>query len=215
MPREVYEMETRPAKPAKLIRAIGRGCVGLLLFAQAAPSAAADDPASLDRLHDIVIPPPVPWWPPAPGWHVLAFVLVLLLVLGLAELWQHHCANAYRRAALRELDRLEEKTRWQELPGLLKRVALAAFPRSEVAGLTGASWITWLNQNGGGIKFSPNSARLLSGEVYNPDTIKTLTVENWQETATTVRHWIHSHRAGPSPSSVSEAEKAEIPGGGR
>jgi hypothetical protein len=128
---------------------------------------------------------------------------------------QHHRANAYRRAAFRELDRLEEKNRWQELPGLLKRVALAAFPRSEVAGLTGASWITWLNQNGGGTKFSRNSAWLLSGEVYNPDTTKTLTVEQWQETATTVRHWIHSHRAGPSSSPGLEFGKAEIPERGR
>jgi hypothetical protein len=27
----------------------------------------ADDPGSLDRLHDIATPPPAPWWPP-PLW---------------------------------------------------------------------------------------------------------------------------------------------------
>ena len=59
-------------------------------------------PTSLDRLHDVIAPPPVPWWPPAPGWYYLfAFVLVLLVVLTIRGIirWQH---NRYRREALAE-----------------------------------------------------------------------------------------------------------------
>jgi hypothetical protein len=36
---------------------------------------------SLDRLHDIVQAPEVPWWPPAPGWFWLGAGLIILLVL--------------------------------------------------------------------------------------------------------------------------------------
>ena len=32
------------------------------------------DPGSLQNLHDIVVPGPAAWWPPAPGWYVLAAV---------------------------------------------------------------------------------------------------------------------------------------------
>src|SRR6187549_271512 len=98
------------------------------------------DPTSLDRLHDIVAPPPVPWWPPAPGWYwILGFVLVLLLVLVLRGIlrWQH---NRYRREALAELDRQEAALAAPEqravalasIAGLLKRAALSAWPRTEV-----------------------------------------------------------------------------------
>ena len=40
------------------------------------------DPGSLDRLHDIVSPPPAPWWPPAPGWYALGLIVLLLLGVG-------------------------------------------------------------------------------------------------------------------------------------
>ena len=39
------------------------------------------DPASLANLRDIVEPPPVPWWPPAPGWWFLLTVLGLIAIL--------------------------------------------------------------------------------------------------------------------------------------
>lgn len=35
------------------------------------------DPTSLDRLHDLVLPSSVPWWPPAPGWYGVLGLLVL------------------------------------------------------------------------------------------------------------------------------------------
>ena len=38
------------------------------------------DPASLENLRHIVQPAPVPWWPPAPGWWLLALILIGLLV---------------------------------------------------------------------------------------------------------------------------------------
>ena len=58
------------------------------------------DPTSLDRLHDIVAPPPVPAWPPAVGWYWViatgAVAAVYLVLLALSR-WQK---NRYRREAL-------------------------------------------------------------------------------------------------------------------
>jgi hypothetical protein len=108
-----------------------------------------NDPASLENLHDIVAPIPVPWWPPAPGWLFLGglFLLVLLIVLTRAVL--RYRRNTYRRAALTELQRVAAET--EPLPlisGLLKRTALATYPREDVAGLTGEAWVEWLAETG-------------------------------------------------------------------
>jgi hypothetical protein len=51
------------------------------------------DPTSLDRLHDIVAAPAMPWWPPAVGWYWLFGLLFLLLIVFLLRsllLWQHN-----------------------------------------------------------------------------------------------------------------------------
>ena len=109
------------------------------------------DPASLDRLHDIVAPPPVPWWPPAPGWYfVLGLLLVLFLVLSVRAFihWQR---NRYRREALAEFARLEKLLRASaspsavlaELSRLLKRAAVTAFPRAQVGCGADARWRWW------------------------------------------------------------------------
>ena len=54
---------------------------------------------SLDRLHDIVLPPEVSWWPPASGWYVVGGILLLLLLFLVHRARKHWLANAYRRAA--------------------------------------------------------------------------------------------------------------------
>lgn len=100
-----------------------------------------NDATNLDRLHDIVVPEPIPWWPPAPGWYfVMAtafFGVMFLIYLG----WNRWRPNAYRRVALQELETAKTVGAISEL---LRRTALAVWPRTEVAALTGAAWPRWL-----------------------------------------------------------------------
>ncbi|HEX5397911.1 MAG TPA: DUF4381 domain-containing protein [Verrucomicrobiae bacterium] len=158
---------------------------------------------SLDRLHDIVVPAPAPWWPPAPGWYwVLGFGLVLILVLVVRGFirWQH---NRYRREALAELEQLEPKlnSSGQRAAGLLalsellKRTALTAFPREQVATLTGTKWFAFLDQTAKGSNFSLSLGMTLETSIYDPRTADTLDDRKLQELTAAVRHWIKNHKA--------------------
>jgi len=97
--------------------------------------------SSLDRLHDIVLPPEVPWWPPAPGFWFLCVLILAPVFLFAWRSWRHWRADAYRRAALRELANASSPAM---LAAVLRRTALAAFPREMVAVLTGSRWVDWL-----------------------------------------------------------------------
>ena len=102
-----------------------------------------EDPASLSRLHDIVVPPPVSWWPPdTGGLLVLAGVIFCLILIGFQKYLRYR-KNRYRRAGL---DLLDDASTAQEVSVILKRVALAAFPREQVASLYGAQWADFLNR---------------------------------------------------------------------
>ena len=99
------------------------------------------DSISLDRLQDIVEPSAVPWWPPAMGWWILLALLVAALVCWAIKLCQVLKANAYRSRALREI---ESAVTFAEMNAILKRTALAVYPRETVARLSGANWFDWL-----------------------------------------------------------------------
>ena len=70
----------------------------------------------LDQLEPLIAPAPIDWWPPAPGWWLLA-LLVPLMVWGLTRLWQRlkrrrtasvsdNALDPLRLAALAELEQL-------------------------------------------------------------------------------------------------------------
>ena len=111
------------------------------------------DPTSLQNLNDIVLPAQVSWWPLAAGWYFLIGLLLIVLAwygYRSIRLWLR---NRYRRAALQELRQLAEnlqnendrESSLRQIPVLLKRTALSAYPRTQVASLVGGDWHEFLN----------------------------------------------------------------------
>lgn len=106
-------------------------------------------------LRDLHLPQATGWWPPAPGWWVLLFVILAALGLVALRIYRRWQRNAPRRHALRELARCEAAylehrnpvLLGKELSALLRRGMLAYAPRAEIAGLTGAAWLEWLDQD--------------------------------------------------------------------
>lgn len=101
------------------------------------------DQYSLNNLIGIVVPDSPPLWPPAPGvWIALAITVLLILFTG----WRMHKnrkRNAYRKAGLLLLG--DVKTA-HDVSVIMKRVALAAFPREQVASLYGNDWAEFLHE---------------------------------------------------------------------
>ncbi|MEJ1972502.1 MAG: DUF4381 domain-containing protein [Lacunisphaera sp.] len=177
------------------------------------------DPASLDRLHDIVAPPSVPWWPPAPGWYyVIVLLLVLVLVLAICGLI-HRQRNRYRREALAEFARQEKRlgdpaqrvAALAVLAELLKRAAVTAFPREQVAALTGPVWFSFLDQTGRCTFFSRGEGARLEAAVYDPAGAMQLDEAAARVLAQRVRHWLRHHRINPPrpSSSYSSSERSD------
>jgi len=100
-----------------------------------------ENSTSLNRLHDIIVPPDVSWWPLAQGWYVL-----IVLILGAIVYWSYRTyrqwqANTFRRAALQELASADSISAISEL---LRRTALKSASRRIVASQTGSNWPAWL-----------------------------------------------------------------------
>ena len=118
-----------------------------------------DDAGSLSNLRDLAMPPAIPFWPPAAGIWILAAALLAILAIVAWRVFMTYRANAYRRAALAEVDALEHalqggSLRSQAIPtrvfSILKRTALAAFPRSVVASLSGNAFVSFLATSAAG-----------------------------------------------------------------
>jgi hypothetical protein len=154
-----------------------------------------NDQASLANLNDIVLIPPPPWWPPAPGWYALAFALLIILIWSIYHLWHRYHSNRYRRAAMAELTQIETEQSAHAaslLPALLKRTALHAYPREQVAALSGEQWRGFLDQHCASEPFKGEAGDLLTKLAYHPDAIKR---SDLQPLLNSAKFWIKHHRA--------------------
>lgn len=168
------------------------------LFAMLPVVAAEDkDPASLERLADIVTLPPVSWWPPAPGWYAVMGIVLLLFMSIAIMMWQHKRRNAYRAAALAELKQVGKGPQAaNRIAQILKRTALTIAPRNSVASLTGDNWVQWLNQTGNGVVFSETASKILSTDLYSVEQADDEAIDALAHTA---QAWITQHRAVSIP----------------
>jgi hypothetical protein len=120
---------------------------------------------SREAMHGMILPPPIPLWPATPAWYVLGALILLGLIWLAWRGWKAWRRNAYRREALRELETAQAPA---EIAILLKRTALAAWPRARVASLTGAEWASWLRASAPRARLTEATARLLAELAYLP-----------------------------------------------
>jgi hypothetical protein len=120
------------------------------------------------------LPEPVTWWPPAPGWWLLTGLALIGVALLLYGAYRYRRRGALARQARAELAALQaafERERdpvalARGLSRLLRRFALARFPRQEVAGLTGEAWLAFLDTHGGEGRFRDGPGRVLIDAPY-------------------------------------------------
>ncbi len=156
------------------------------------------DPGSLTLLHDIVLPDVVSWWPPAPGWYVFTTFLLLATATGAWLGWRRRQARRYRRQALKELRALREAN---DNPGstasniliLLKRTALAAYPRAQVADLSGQQWWAFLDRTSTGNAFSSDFGPLATDLAYRAALHESDQHQQLGVLFDTAEHWIVTH----------------------
>lgn len=118
-------------------------------------------------LRDIHLPPEIGWWPPAIGWWILV-ISVLLLVYGAIHAYRYFTRKTAMTQAAKLLDilRLEDDTpsleKIRQLSCLLRRLAISTDTRSEVAGLHGIAWLSYLDQSVPGTPFTQGPGRVLA-----------------------------------------------------
>jgi hypothetical protein len=157
----------------------------------------------LELLRDIALPEPIGWAPQTVGWWILLALIVAAGVAAAILIRRRRRAGLYRRMALAELERIEAamtdpgagRSAAAELPALVKRTALAVFPRGEVASLSGDSWLRFLDESYGGKGFSAGPGKLLPSLAYAPtDSPAAPSGDSLRELTELLRDWIRSHR---------------------
>lgn len=146
------------------------------------------------QLRDIHLPGLPDFWPPAPGWWVLAAIALGLGAWAGVLLWRQLRIRRQRRHILALLERMEQSTNGTATPEflaqlsrLMRRLALMRFPRQEIASLTGIKWLQFLDSSGGNGQFSQGPGKVLAQGPY----MRKLRDEVDHRALTTViRQWI-------------------------
>lgn len=105
-------------------------------------------------LRDLHLPTDIGWWPLAPGWWLLAGLLVLALLYLVYRLWRSWSRAAPRRAALAEFRQLRDQFDRDNnlvsfvngISTLLRRAMLSCQPRRDIAGVVGEEWLRILDR---------------------------------------------------------------------
>jgi hypothetical protein len=136
-------------------------------------------------LRDIHLPGAIGWWPPAPGWWVLA----VLVLAGFAVYAVHYYRARHKRVALRAVTRVraaleqgaEPVACLQNVSTILRRFAMTslAAPRgadlavADVPGLVGERWLKFLDDCWRRTEFSSGVGRqLLVAPYARPNSIE-------------------------------------------
>lgn len=158
------------------------------------------------QLRDIHLPATPEFWPPAPGWWIVAFVVLALLGWISVIVWRRIKIQQQRKQIFNLLEQLEQSSSdmhtadfLAQVSRLMKQIALMHFPRQSIASLTGNDWLTFLDESGGNGQFSNGPGQVLSQGPYKRKLsetaddsldIQALTrlIRDWIKTNTAIKH---------------------------
>lgn len=169
-------------------------------LAPAVPAPAFDPSAAVDpmtALRDIHLPAGVGFWPLAPGWWMLAgLLLVLGLVASLLE-WRRRQTLSYQ--ACRMLDAIARDTaRYSDAravaaaaAGLMRRVLVSRAGRLQAAALSGTAWERALADGQAGL--APDLVAFIAEAPYLPPGLPDADRLERAHVVAGVRRWIRGH----------------------
>ena len=150
--------------------------------------------ASLD-LRDIHAAAVPEFWPLAPGWWLLALLVLAVLIVSswwLIKIWRQ---RKHEARILSELDTLAESSPADaatQISTLMRRVALMRFKRIDVASLSGNDWLGFLDDTGGNGDFVNGAGSELATVPYSvPTTVPGSNESNNEALLSLARQWIH------------------------
>ena len=134
-----------------------------------------DSDELLEQLADIHLPVEISYWPPAPGWWILAVLLIAGIVFLTIRIIKFRNLQQVCRHALLELENCYQRLREEnsadasnqlryinEVNSVMRRVALVHFPQANVASLGGDAWVDFIRQKGDSTGLNEEIAAALS-----------------------------------------------------
>ena len=131
----------------------------------------------LQQLRDVHAPLAPEWWPPAPGWWLLAIAIVTTLVFIGRLLWRAHRARRPIRSAetmIRALRDSHDQGRIDSLQyvhqsnEILKRLFVNALGIRHLGATSDEQWLTALDTISNGQEFSAGCGQILGTQRFSP-----------------------------------------------
>jgi hypothetical protein len=126
---------------------------------------------TLYALRDVHLPDAVSAWPSTPGWTVLFVLLIVACLVGIGWGYRYWRRRRLIQGIWQRFTELECAYHQQtqpaerviaELSTLLRRLALRAYPREQIAGLQGNDWLAFLDKSLGGDDFQQRARELVT-----------------------------------------------------
>ena len=151
----------------------------------------------LHGIDEVILPESISLMPQTIGWKIIGVLFITYILWRSFLAWRLWQQNWYRREGLKALAKIRDlfeagnTAAVNEVPVLLKSVALQAYPRSEVAQLSGKPWIDFLQTKVADKNFEGANTLLIVA--YSP-------MANWPQSASDIQtlfdsseSWITSH----------------------
>ncbi len=156
---------------------------------------------SIRGITEISLPESVSMLPQTLGWKILALLAIIWLSRLLIKMLRKYWRNRYRKAALKKLAEIQkhyetgDKQALRQLPALIKATSLHAYPRAQVASLSGKRWHSFLQQSYANSGVNKIDTSILSLCAYSPlqQLNDAINQEHWLQYALWIKHHRNSY----------------------